>query len=151
MEGRIIKEIPVMVNLTATVSYNGLADDPIQVMTRGSLTPQKDFFVLNYLETQEDEETGKVDESSIQLVLRKDRVTMNRMGSFQNTMMFQRNKHFETVYRTPFGELPMAVETKGLQCVLSRSSGKIFLKYELSMQGTYTSTNELQLEYWANE
>ena len=142
--------IPVIVHMAALVSYNGVADDPIQVMTQGTLYHQGEHYLLNYTESQEDEATGEVADAEIQLVLKKGQVTMNRMGDYANTMMFMKNKRFETVYYTPFGELPMAVYAREVRCELGESEGKVHLRYELSMQGAYASTNEMSLEYWAS-
>ncbi|MCR4877258.1 MAG: DUF1934 domain-containing protein [Clostridiales bacterium] len=144
------KGIPVVINLASLVSYDGMTDDPMQVLTTGTLIPQGNASLLRYTESQEDEATGEVTQSEIQLELKKNQVTMNRMGEFANTMLFMPNKRFETVLKTPFGELPMAVYSRDVRCDLGEDSGKVHLKYELSMQGAYASTNELHLEYWAN-
>ena len=141
--------IPVVINLASLASYDGITDDPMQVMTTGTLFPQEGFSLLKYQERQEDEATGEVMESEIQLMLKKDQVTMNRMGAFSNTMMFKPNKRFETTFQTPFGELPMAIYSRDVKCDIGNRQGKVHLKYELSMQGAYASTNELHLEYWA--
>lgn len=141
--------IPVVINLASLASYDGITDDPMQVMTTGTLFPQEGFSLLKYQERQEDEATGEVMESEIQLMLKKDQVTMNRMGAFSNTMMFKSNKRFETTFQTPFGELPMAIYSRDVKCDIGNRQGKVHLKYELSMQGAYASTNELHLEYWA--
>ena len=143
--------IPVLINLAALASYGGIQDDPMQIMTTGTLFPQDGFVLLRYQENQEDEETGQVMESEIQLVLRKDQVTMNRMGPFSNTMLFKRNKRFETTFHTPYGDLPMAVYARDVRWEDGKSGGRVHLKYELSMQGSYASTNELHLEYWTQQ
>lgn len=144
-------EIPVMISLASLASYNGVAEDQMQIVTTGTLMPQEGFSLLRYRERQEDEETGEVMESDIQLVLKKDEVTMNRMGEFSNTMLFHRNRRFETTFRTPYGDLPMAVYARSVQCEVGEESGKVHLKYELSMQGAYASTNELHLEFYRAE
>lgn len=143
--------IPVMISLASLASYNGVAEDPMQVVTTGILTSRDGFSLLRYKERQEDEETGRVMESDIQLVLKKDEVTMNRMGEFSNTMLFHRNKLFETTFHTPYGDLPMAVYSRDVRCDVGEESGKVHLKYELSMQGAYASTNELHLEFYRTE
>ena len=145
------KEIPVVINLASLVSYDGVTDDPMQVITTGTLIPREQGSLLRYIESQEDEATGQVMESEIQLLLNRDQVTMNRMGEFVNTMMFKPNKRFETVLKTPYGDLPMAVYSRQVQCDLGENCGKVHLKYELSMQGSYTSTNEMHLEYWTKQ
>ena len=143
--------IPVLINLTSRISYDGFSDQPIQMMTSGLVFPGKDFTLLRYQEVQQDQETGQVTESEIQLVLKEGQVTMNRFGDYANTMLFQRNKRFETSYRTPFGDMNMAVFTREARWEAQRGNGKIHLRYDLSMQGNYASTNELHLEYWTKD
>ena len=96
--------IPVLVNMASMASYDGMTDDPIQVITTGTLFPKKEYLLLRYIENQEDETTGEVMESEIHLVMKKNQVTMNRMGQFANTMLFQPNRRYETVFRTPYGD-----------------------------------------------
>ena len=143
--------IPVFISLASIASYDGIADDPLQMMTSGHLFPGKDFSLLRYQEIQQDRETGQVAESEIQLVLKKDQVTMNRLGDFSNTMLFRKNQRFETVYHTPYGDMNMAVYTKEARWEEKQGTGRIHLRYELSMQGSYASTNELHLEYQKKE
>lgn len=142
------REIPVMINLASLISYNGMNDDPIQVMTTGKLIPREKDLLLQYRENMEDTESGETIEEEVQLILKKDEVTVNRMGDYANTMMFQQGKRFETVYRTPFGEMPMSVFARDVKCDLKKERGKVHLRYEISMEGAYASTNELNLEYW---
>ena len=77
--------IPVIVNLAALASYDGVNDDPIQMLISGELFPGKSATTLHYIENLEDEETGEITKSEIQLILAKDQVTMNRSGHFSNT------------------------------------------------------------------
>ena len=117
-------EIPVLINLASMASYDGMTEDPLQMMTTGVLVPGKDSLLLRYVENQEDESTGEVMVSEIQLELRKDQVMMNRMGEFSNTMLFRRNKRYETTMRTPYGDLPMAVFSRDVRCELGKENGK---------------------------
>ena len=143
--------IPVLSNLASMVSYHGTQQDPLQVVTTGKLYLQGKQSLLRYKESVEDEETGRMSEDDVQLILGKNQVTMNRSGEYNNTMVFQKKRRFETTYRTPYGELPMAVYSRDVRCDLGKDSGKVHLVYELSMQGAYASTNELHLEYAATE
>ena len=61
--------IPVMINLAALASYDGVVDDPMQVLTRGTLFQKGKSQTLRYLESQEDESTGEVTEAEIELEL----------------------------------------------------------------------------------
>ena len=141
--------IPVLVNLASLASYEGVADDPVQVITTGRLIPQKGALLLRYRENLEDEATGEMTESEIQLVLKKDQVTMHRMGRFPTPCCSSGTSGMKPPSAHPFGDLPMAVFSRDVWCEVGEQTGKVHLKYELSMQGAYASTNELHLEYWA--
>ena len=143
--------IPVIVNLAALASYDGVNDDPIQMLISGELFPGKSATTLHYIENLENEETGEITKSEIQLILAKDQVTMNRSGHYSNTMLFIKNRRYETTYHTPYGSLPMVVIPREVSCDINSKTGKVHLRYELIMQGKYASTNELHLEYWSKE
>ena len=146
------KEIPVLIDLAAIASYEGIQDDPIQMMTTGTLShPEEDLYLLHYRESQPDEETGALQEFDVQLILKRDQVTMNRSGVFSNTMMFRKNHRYEGAYHTPYGDLSLAMLPREVRCELGEDAGRVHLKYELSMQGNYASSNELRLEYRIRE
>ena len=88
--------------------------------------------------------------SVITLFLEKNRVTMMRKGDYANTMVFVPEQRFEGIYQTPFGNMDMAVLSRGVQCDIGERKGSVHLKYQLNLQGAYTSTNELHLEYREN-
>ena len=145
------KEKQVLINLLAIAKYEHAPDFPIQFMTRGTLhLGEKDDAVLEYTESQEDEETGEILTAQITLAMEKNRVTMTRMGDYSNTMVFVPDRRFEGTYRTPFGNMDMAVYARGVHCDIGETKGSVHLKYQLDIQGAYTSTNELHLEYTEN-
>ena len=72
---------------------------------------------------------------------------MERKGDYSNTMVFVKGQRFEGVYRTPYGNMDMAVYTREAACKFGSSEGNMHLKYQLDIQGSYASTNELHLEY----
>lgn len=139
---------PVFINLLAIARYDHMPEYPIQFMTVGNLRYRgQDDARLEYVESQQDEETGAIMKSDISLSLREGRITMERKGDFSNTMVFVKGQRFEGVYHTPYGEMDMAVYTREAACRFGKSEGNIHLKYQLDIQGNYTSTNELHLEY----
>lgn len=143
---------PVFINLLAIARYEQMPDYPIQFMTVGNLSyTNKDEAKLEYAESQQDEETGEILTSDISLSLRNGKITMERKGDFSNTMVFAKGQRFEGVYHTPYGEMDMAVFTKEAACKFGKTEGNIHLKYQLNIQGNYTSTNELHLEYKAGK
>ncbi len=146
------KEKSIIINLTAMASYEGIQDYPIQFMTTGTLSrPDKEHYVIRYRESTTDEDTGKLVHADIELDLRKNQVIMTRSGDFSSMMVFSKDQRFEGQYATPYGSMDMAVYTRQLNCALSEREGTMHLKYQLNLQGTYASTNELHLEYRSEE
>lgn len=142
----------VFINLLAIARYDKMPDYPIQFMTVGNLQYKNpNEILLEYQESQQDEETGEIMKADIALSLREGRITMERKGDFSSTMVFKKGQRFEGVYRTPYGNMDMAVYTKEAACRFGRSEGNMHLKYQLDIQGNYTSTNELHLEYKAGK
>ena len=139
---------PVFINLLAIARYDHMPEYPIQFMTVGKLSyANPEEAQLQYVESQQDEETGEIMNSDISLQLRDGKITMERKGAFSNTMVFAKGQRFEGVYHTPYGEMDMAVFTREANCRFGRAEGNIHLKYQMNIQGSYASTNELHLEY----
>ncbi len=138
----------VLINLLAIARYDRTPDFPIQFMTKGKLTLHgNDPAVLEYTESQQDEETGEITTALITLAMEKKRVTMTRKGDYSNTMVFIPEQRFEGIYSTPYGDMEMAVFSRGVQCDIGEEKGSVHLKYQLEIQGAYASSNELHLEY----
>ncbi len=145
------KERNVLINLLAIARYDKTPDFPVQFMTKGKLfLSGDDPAVLEYTESQQDEETGEITTARITLTMEKNRVTMTRKGDFSNTMVFVPEQRFEGVYSTPYGDMDMAVFSRGVHCDIGEKKGSVHLKYQLDIQGSYASSNELHLEYSAD-
>ncbi len=146
-----MKQKSVLINLLAIAKYEHAPDYPIQFMTKGILhLGDRDDAVLEYTESQQDEETGEISTAQVTLELEKNRVTMTRQGDYSNTMVFIPEQRFEGIYQTPFGNMDLAVYARGVRCDIGEQKGSVHLKYQLDIQGAYASTNELHLEYTEN-
>ena len=144
-------EKPVLINLLAIARYDHAPDYPIQFMTKGKLRiGDEDSAVLEYTESQQDEETGEITTALVTLSMEKNRVTMTRHGDYSNIMVFVPEQRFEGVYQTPYGAMDMAVFSRRVRCDIGDRKGSVHLKYQLDIQGAYASSNELHLEYTEN-
>ena len=143
---------PDFINLLAIARYDRMPDYPIQFMTVGNLSyTSPDEVLLQYVESQQDEETGEIMKADVSLFLHDGRITMERKGDYANTMVFAKGQRFEGIYHTPYGEMDMAVYTREAACRFGKAEGNMHLKYQLNIQGSYASTNELHLEYKAGQ
>ena len=142
----------VLINLVSTAHYGeGMPDLPMQLMLKGEVTVDDRKTTIRYRETDKDEESGQVIHTDIQLTVEAQQVMMERKGPFSNTMVFAKGRRFEGIYVTPFGEMDMATYTHSVHCDVTPEKGTIRLKYQLDVQGGYASTNELRLEYVADD
>lgn len=134
------------------ITVTGLATTPagtdpneIKVTTTGELTPIEGGWRLDYDEIQPD---GKSKED-IRVEMTQEQVTMNRSGAFGTTMVFIKDKLFQSHYKTPYGPIGLNIFTTRMSVDCGPESGRLFLKYEMELQQIVQSCNELTLEYRA--
>ena len=146
------KNTLVLINLLATARYDQTPDFPIQFMTRGILSMSGDGkAMIEYTEALQDDESGETITAKVLLEMTRNRVTMTREGDVSNTMVFIPKHRSEGIYQTPYGSMNMGVYARNVDCQIGTDSGSIHLKYQLDFQGAYASTNELHLEYKAEQ
>ncbi len=147
-----IHDRPVLINLLATARYDQAPDFPVQFMTKGSLSVTANGeAVIRYTEALHDEDSGETMTAAVSLQTNGSRVTMTRHGDITNTMVFVPQQRYEGIYQTPYGDMNMGVFARDVSCTIGPEKGSIHLKYQLDFQGSYASTNELHLEYTAEE
>ena len=100
-----------------------------------------------------EEDSGFSQETRAALQARDGHAMMQRKGSYAVSMVFAPGESHETVYRTPYGELPVAVraETVRLTMPLNAEGGEIFLAYSLQIQGGAEDQRRMRLTWrWAD-
>ena len=129
-------------------AFGGAMDDEekIDLMTRGELVATDGGWLLTYEETQPDENKS----STVLLQITPVCVTMTRLGEFGTTMVFNKERRFEGAYRTPYGELSMAVFATRVDIMATAEQGRILLEYQLDLQGQFAAMHELRIDYAAN-
>lgn len=144
--------IPVRLTLISS-SHNdrGDAEEPIRMMTTGQLRQTPRGFMLRYEENLTDEDTGRIQTSPVIMTMQPGRVVMNRLGDFGTTLVFVKDTRFEGPYRTPYGEMDLAIYTTHVSTKLSPEKGSIRLEYQIDMNGGYAATQIIALDYVAEE
>ena len=143
----------VLVMLTGSIlDERGNPEEPVRVMTTGELKPTPSGgYMLRYQESQEDDATGETLTQDVLLLMQSGRVTMTRLGDFGTTMVFVKDRRFEGSYRTPYGELAMALYATQVSTSLFPDHGSVHLEYQLDVQGSFAAMHTLQLEYIAGD
>lgn len=129
----------------------GEMEEPIKLMTKGELVPTPGGYILRYQESQTDEGDGTVLTQEIILMMQPGRVSMTRLGDFGTTMVFVKDRRFEGVYHTPYGDMDMALFATQVNVNLGPDHGSVFLEYQLDMQGGFVSMHTMRLEYVASD
>lgn len=146
------KGTPVLVTIAgASRGEHGEMDEPIKLMTTGELKPTTSGYMLRYQESQTDEGSGTVLTQDIILMMQPGRVTMTRLGDYGATMVFVKDRRFEGAYRTPFGELDMALFATQVSVSVAADHGSVYLEYQLDLQGNYAAMHTLRLDYVISE
>lgn len=145
--------IPVIVHLSSyTRGERGEKENAVRLMCRGRLRAAGDGYLLRYQEVQQDEDTGENTVQDVILAMQMStppRVTMTRLGDYGTTMVFVKDRRFEGAYRTPFGELGLALYAMQVQCRLADDCGSVHLEYQLDMQGSYSAVQCIDVSYCA--
>lgn len=121
--------------------------DVIRLVTTGTLRRDaEDSYVLTYTETDPDENRSQ----DITLTLSGNRVTMSRSGPYQTTLVFEKDKRFDGMYQTPWGNLAMGVFPVRVKFDIGESEGMAELEYQVDMQGSVSSMHHLRLRFAPN-
>lgn len=137
--------------LGAAKNERGEAEEPIRLMTTGELKNTPSGAILRYQESQTDDSDGSVMTQDIILMMQPGRVSMNRLGDFGTSMVFVKDRRFEGVYRTPYGEMDMALYATQVDVYLEEDRGSVYLEYQLDFAGGFVSMHTMKLEYVASD
>ena len=75
------------------------------------------------------------DRISVMIKIDNDTVIIKRSGSVQSSMEYRIGGKRSFLYRLPYGEIEMELETQQIISSLTPQGGKVKLVYTLSMQG----------------
>jgi len=137
--------------LGAAKNEQGETEEPIRLMTTGELKATPNGYILRYQESQTDDSDGSVMTQDIVLMMQPGRVSMNRLGDFRTSMVFVKDRRFEGVYRTPYGDMDMALFATQVDVDLGEDRGGVYLEYQLDFAGGFASMHTMQLEYVASD
>ncbi len=114
----------------------------INCQTRGYLYQKGQATYLKYSEVAEGLEGVQTT-----LKLEKNRVILIRYGNISMRQIFQEGVKDEGDYQTPYGNIPMSVETSSLEQALGINEGRIRIQYDLYLGNELNSNNVLEISY----
>ena len=109
----------------------------------GLLRPTADGWVLEYDDVQDEEK------AHIVLTMQPERghVRMQRMGMVSSVLDFLPGEKIASRYVTVYGEIPVAVDTHGVDILVQESGGELRLRYDVYMGGERTSGAHMEITW----
>ena len=109
----------------------------------GLLRPAPDGWVLEYDDVQDEEK------AHIVLTMQPERghVRMQRMGMVSSVLDFVPGEKIASRYVTVYGEIPVAVDTHGVDILVQESGGELRLHYDVYMGGERTSGAHMEITW----
>lgn len=139
---------PVRLTVTGIAYNRNDEDEAVRMTTFGLLSGTPEQWMLRYTERQGDTN----EQHDITMTMGDGMVTVARKGAFGSDMVFRQGHRYEGSYRTPFGDLDMGIfPTQVDYKVSEEGDGEISLRYQLDIQGRYTSVHKLDISFVTNK
>lgn len=137
------KGIPILISLDAQSTTDGQPEETMRMITTGELFETPGETVIRYEETLDEGTSAQ----KVKLTIRDHMITMDRNGTFDTSMVFQKGKRFEGQYRTPYGAIAMALYCTKAQFSQDREGGEMSLQYQLDLSGQYAAMHDMRLHF----
>ena len=139
---------PVRLTVTGMAYNRNEEDEAMHMTTFGTLSGTAREWKLRYTERRSD--SGE--KHDITMTMGEGVVKVVRKGAFASDLVFRKGHRYEGSYSTPFGDLSMGIYPTQVDYKLSREGdGQISLRYQLDIQGHYTSVHKLDIAFETNK
>lgn len=127
-------EKKVVIYLNSAQVYGGDAPSYTELVTEGTLSVAGDGeIVLSYNETELTGMEGTVTRFRI----RDGLVILERAGTVNSQMLFQKGNPCCTLYETPWGTATVDITTSYFDCRIGERGGFMKLRYAVSIEGQF--------------
>lgn len=131
----------ILIDIRAVIDQ--LDDDAhiIEMTTEGEWFEKNGSIFMVYYES----EISGMEGCKTMLKIHGNTVTMTRYGETNSKMVFQVDHPMVSMYKTPYGNFEMHVETKVMDIALEDRSGKLHIEYHMTLENLSSSINELTI------
>ena len=136
-----MSETPVRVRVVSRMTEDDGQTHEIKCARRGVLREQEGGTALEY----DDEQDGE--RARIELWTDAGRARMTRRGMTSAVLEFTPGERTGGVYRTPYGEIPVAVRTHALSLTREAAGGVLALDYDVFVGGERTARTHLTAQW----
>lgn len=137
-----MNRIPVLISIASNAHREEVAEDETMTMlTSGEMELTDTSAVIRYEETLDE----SLPPQKVEVKIEEECLTMLRGGEYQTQMIFRIGSRYEGMYRTPFGEMDLAVYCTRLSYDLGDDGGEIELSYQLDLNGRFAAMHDMTL------
>lgn len=129
-------------NAVVTVqSRVSVEDDIIEVITPGKFYIGKNGYKVEYDETK----LSGMEGTKTTMIIRDGYFKLNRVGTTETNLEFEKNTQSVSLYKTPFGAMSVIVDTKDLEISMDDNGGTIHIVYTLNVEGQQLIETDLNV------
>ena len=137
-----IEKFPVLLTIRGEQYCDEVDPDETKLMTDGTREISEEGIFLTYEET---ELTG-MEGTTTTFEVKDKQVILTRSGTVNSQMIFEEGRQHTSLYETPFGELPVDIQTSMLRHNLSQRGGLMEIKYSIAVAHTVTGRNCFKIQ-----
>lgn len=134
--------IPVLISIRSNAHREeAVEDETMTMLTAGTLELTETEAVIRY-EEQIDE---SVPMQQVTVTVGENGATMTREGAYTTHMVFRMGCRYEGQYRTPYGDMDLAVYCTRLAYDLGDDGGGLEISYQLDLNGSFAAMHDMEL------
>lgn len=133
----------VVISIRGQQLFDEGEPDVMELITQGTLELVEDGYNLTYEET---ELTG-LEGTVTTFVVRPNQVSLTRQGKVNSIMVFEEGQVHFSMYETPYGSVPMGVNTRRVTCQRNAAGGYIEIDYSIELDRSITGQNLFQIHF----
>ncbi len=133
--------VPVLLTVKSVQSAPEEEDETVEFVTDGYLYRKDGTYVLDY---EESELTG-LEGVHTRVTAEKSIIFLDRSGSMESHMVFEKNQRHLALYETPGGVFTVGTVAMGVSHDLCEHGGRISLDYRLEIDNAFASRNVVEL------
>ncbi len=139
----ILKEVVIKIK---TVQYDNAtkASDVIELITEAKYFSKNSSAYLVY----EESELSGLEGTTTKIKINNNKVELKRIGKHDSTMLFEKDKRFESIMATPMGNIPLEILTNNIVYSKQEEPFKLELEveYSISLKGLFQGKNVMKIE-----
>lgn len=125
-----------------TVKSNiSVEEEFIEVITPGIFSVLKEGFRAEYEET----ELSGMEGTKTTMLINKNSFELIRRGSTETQMIFDRNNQSMSLYKTPYGNMAITIDTKQMKIDVDENGGNIHIVYTLLIEDQQRIETDLNI------